>query len=115
METKEFDAAAREFMKDAPWRGNIRELENVIQKILIMEKDRKITRGIMENYVKEEEKFFGGKEDGMLGAANGEKAKKEIELIKEALTESENNKTRAAEALGISRRTLLYRIKEYGI
>jgi transcriptional regulator with PAS, ATPase and Fis domain len=115
MEIKEFDADAREFMKNAPWRGNIRELENVIQKTLIMEKDRKITREIMENYIKEEEKVFGGKEDGMLGAVKGGKAKKEIEMINEALLKSGNNKTKAAEALGVSRRTLLYRIKEYGI
>jgi two-component system response regulator AtoC len=115
MEIKEFDAGAREYMKNAAWRGNIRELENVIQKILIMEKDRKITKEILENYVKEEEKVFEGKTEGMLGAAKGEKAKKEIELIKEALSKSGNNKTKAAEALGISRRTLLYRIKEYGI
>lgn len=115
MEAKEFDAGAREFMKNAAWKGNIRELENVIQKILIMEKDRKITGEMLENYVKEEEKVFEGKEAGMLGAAKGEKAKKEIELIKEALARSGNNKTKAAEELGVSRRTLLYRIKEYGI
>lgn len=51
MEQKEFDADAAEFMKNASWRGNIRELENVIQKILIMEKDRKITKETLENYI----------------------------------------------------------------
>jgi two-component system, NtrC family, response regulator AtoC len=115
MEKKEFDAGAGEFMKNAPWRGNIRELENVIQKILIMEKDKKITSETLENYVKEEDRVFEGKESGMLGAAKGEKEKKEIEMIKDALSKSGNNKTKAAEALGVSRRTLLYRIKEYGI
>jgi len=47
----------------------------------------------------------------------GQKVKKDKEknLIKTELEKVNGNRTKAAEALGVSRRTLLYRIKEYGI
>lgn len=114
MEKKEFDAAAAEHMKNLPWRGNIRELENVVQKITIMEKGPAMGIETLGNYINAEEKagVAGG---GMFWAAKNETAKKEAELIRAALNKTGNNKTKAAEELGISRRTLLYRIKEYNI
>lgn len=42
-------------------------------------------------------------------------ARLERELILAALVETANNRTRAAKLLGIGRRTLLYKLKQYGI
>ena len=39
----------------------------------------------------------------------------ERSLIEQALRESDGNQTRAAQRLGISRDTLRYRLKKYGI
>jgi two-component system, NtrC family, response regulator AtoC len=115
MEKKEFDSAAAEHMKNLPWRGNIRELENVVQKIMIMEKGSAVKKETLDNYIKAEGRVFGIKGGGMFEAAKSESAQKEAELIKAALDKTGGNKTKAAEELGISRRTLLYRIKEYGL
>ena len=111
---KVFDPGAVEKFKNAPWPGNVRELENIVQKVSIMEKDEVITAEMLDNYMRASDKAVaaGGT---MIDAGREEKSKIEREMIKEALVKTGNNKTKAAEELGISRRTLLYRIKEYGI
>ncbi len=114
-EKKVFEEQAIAHMQGLAWKGNVRELENVIQKIIIMEKEKAITKATLENYVKAEDMEYGARDPSMLEAAKGEKSKKEAGLIREALRKTGNNKTKAAEDLGISRRTLLYRIKEYNI
>ena len=110
---KEFDDGAVLKLKAYQWPGNVRELENIIQKISIMEKDGIITAGVLAGYLK-------GAPSGeavatMFEAGREEKARKEMELIRDALTRTQNNKTKASEILGISRRTLLYRLKEYAM
>ena len=47
---KEIDANALALMKEYPWTGNIRELRNVIERLIIMS-DAKITRTDVEKYV----------------------------------------------------------------
>lgn len=112
---KDFDSSAVEFLSSCRWPGNIRQLENVVQKALIMEKDRLIGAAQLSSYVKPDTGGCGSVKEGLLGAAKDEKAKKEMLMIKEALAASGGNRTKAAETLGVSRRTLLYRIKEYGL
>jgi len=115
VDVKTFGPGAIDFIKSCPWKGNIRELENVMQKISIMEQENNITKEMLENYVISEDKRLDAMDGSMLGAAKSEKAKKEVEMIKAALEKTGGNKTQAAKELGISRRTLLYRIKEYDI
>lgn len=112
---KSFEAAAMEKMKNSTWPGNVRELENTVQKISIMEKEEVITAAVLDNYMRKEDKPLCAGEGTLIDAGREEKAKKECEMIKDALIKTANNKTKAAELLGISRRTLLYRIKEYGV
>jgi two-component system response regulator AtoC len=93
------------------WRGNVRELENTIERAVILS-DTEVIEAIE------------GKEQAHLAkgmprtdAVKLRNAWREVEvnLIKTALRESGNNRTQAARLLGISRRALLYKIKEYGI
>ena len=42
---------AREYMMNYPWYGNIRELKNVTEQIAVVEKERTISRAILENYL----------------------------------------------------------------
>ncbi|OPZ62421.1 MAG: acetoacetate metabolism regulatory protein AtoC [Candidatus Aerophobetes bacterium ADurb.Bin490] len=51
----------------------------------------------------------------MFRAGKDKKTEAEVSLIRQALEKTGGNRTKAAEILGVSRRTLLYRIKEYGI
>jgi len=110
---KEFDGAAFARLKSYQWPGNVRELENIIQKVSIMESETLITAEALGAYLKSG--VSGETAATMFEAGREEKAKKEIELIKDALARTQNNKTKASELLGISRRTLLYRLKEYSM
>lgn len=89
------------------WPGNIRELRNLIERAVIICKD-KIT-------LSELPEFLPGQEvpDTQTTTMN----LRNIERIKiiEALEHSGQNRRLAAEILGISRRTLQYRLKDYGI
>ncbi|PKL92031.1 MAG: hypothetical protein CVV21_04600 [Candidatus Goldiibacteriota bacterium HGW-Goldbacteria-1] len=110
---KKFTPEAVEYISECRFSGNIRELENVIQKLLIMEKDAEVTEEIAARYLSKAE----CKTDNslMFRAGKDKKVEAEVSLIRQALEKTEGNRTKAAEILGISRRTLLYRIKEYGI
>jgi transcriptional regulator with PAS, ATPase and Fis domain len=112
---KIFEDSAFAFLESCTFRGNIRELENAVQKIIIMEKENRITEETISKYMEREDAARDSAPATMLSAGKDEKAKREIELIKQALNTTGGNKTKAAEVLGISRRTLLYRIKEYGM
>ncbi|MCE5299313.1 MAG: sigma-54 dependent transcriptional regulator [Spirochaetia bacterium] len=110
---KNFDIDSMEKMRQYPWPGNVRELENVVQKVTIMEKEDTITAAMLDNYLKNT--LYAAAGATMFDTGKEEKCRKEAALIRDALNKTGNNKTKAAELLGVSRRTLLYRIKEYGI
>jgi two-component system response regulator AtoC len=100
------------------WKGNVRELENTIERAIILCDGDTITP---EHIVLTQRSA----EDIMTKSPPLEKtledvAKKalriaETQRITEALRETKGNKTKAAEILHVSYKTLLTKIKEYGI
>ncbi len=99
-------------LKEYDWKGNIRELENVITRAIILTDDNCISEEhiIFGDFDDEEEKIrsFDLKE-------MGEKARRETEtrIINEALKQTEGNKAKAARLLNISYKTLFNKINEY--
>jgi two-component system, NtrC family, response regulator AtoC len=99
--------------------GNVRELENIIERALIYRRGRELSVADFElrSAVIGEEcgnpgisaEKFGGNE------ASGSLKKAENEAILRALQKWNGNRTKAAAKLGISRRTILNKIKKYGI
>ncbi len=92
--------------------GNVRELENIIERAVVIARDRVISIKDLPFEKISPDHFTGHKEGGVL--------KDEIESlertrIEEALDETGNNQTRAAELLGITERTLRYKLKKYGL
>jgi two-component system response regulator AtoC len=111
---KGFDESVIEiFMKNA-WYGNIRELENVIERASILTEKEFISPEVIPDTIKSQDRVFStGTESGF--SIKQAQRKLEIELIQRALKETNGNKTKAAQLLEISLRALMYKLKEYGI
>ncbi|MFQ3573057.1 MAG: sigma-54 dependent transcriptional regulator [Thermodesulfovibrionales bacterium] len=93
-----------------PWYGNVRELKNAIERAVILcDKDT-----IGPEYF---EPTQGGSTDliSLQKVAQNAQRSAEIDRIKEVLNQTNWNKTKAAEQLKISYKTLLNKIKEYNI
>jgi len=88
-----------------PWRGNIRELENTLQRAILLCREEQI--GI-------EHFMFYGEQPAQQPQVQGNIRDMEKELILKTLKEMDGNKTRAAKALGVSVRTIRNKLNEYG-
>lgn len=94
--------------------GNVRELENIIERGVVIARDSVITRNELpfrSNAMSGGEKAAGPEADSLQGAVEA----LEIRMIKDALEGSGANQTRAAGKLGLSERMLRYKLKKYGI
>ena len=101
---KKVSAKAMELLLDYNYPGNIRELENIIERSMIMAKDEII-----------DEKYFNFISKETYIEKKGTLKDVEKELIIKYLIQNNANRTKTAEILGISRRSLQNKIKEYQI
>jgi two-component system NtrC family response regulator len=104
---KGFSSQAIESIVRYSWPGNVRELENRIKRAVIMSEGKKITPEDLEI-----ESTAGGKECLVLKDA---REILEKDLILKAIARNENNLTKAASDLGISRPTLYDLMEKLGI
>ncbi|HKC62215.1 MAG TPA: sigma-54 dependent transcriptional regulator [Pyrinomonadaceae bacterium] len=100
------------------WPGNVRELENAIERACILADSSTLEPddlGLIRND-REPEAFDALDMTGMLSEV-ADRAVRFVERRKilEALRANDGNKTRAAESLGVSYKTLLTKIKDYEI
>ncbi|MBM3163110.1 MAG: sigma-54-dependent Fis family transcriptional regulator [Chlorobi bacterium] len=94
--------------------GNVRELENIVQQSVVLSRASTITTEDLPMRVFE----YRPESSGAKVAEGGFTEKVEAfeqEMITEALRESGQVQTRAAEMLGISERHLRYKLKKYGM
>ncbi len=84
--------------------GNIRELENIMERAMIM---------CTADAIEKEYVYFLDKDS--IEQRNGTLKEMEKEAIKKALIQNQGNRTKTALALGISRRSLQSKLKEYQI
>jgi two-component system response regulator AtoC len=123
-EVQPFSSKLINSFKEYPWPGNIRELENMIKKIVIFGdgntvlkniSDKKLDEGIhpesYENFSpnpKREKKSFNLKDVGKRAAEVAEK-----EIILSTLQETHWNRKQAAKLLRVSYKALLYKVQKY--
>lgn len=99
-----FTERAMEILLRYSWPGNIRELENVVQRCIIMS-DEEIDLEQIPDYIKISEPMPGGDE------VKRSLREVEKEHILKVLASVQNNKTKAAEILQINRKTLREKLK----
>ena len=108
-EVPAFDDHALGMLENYPWPGNIRELENFLERLLIFSKDARIApTAICLDEPGETFPTVSGKLTDVLEET-------EILMIKRALQETGGIKQRAARLLGIKTSTLYYKMDKYGI
>ena len=96
--------SARTALLAYPWPGNIRELQNVIERAVILSSGEIESRHLNLDPL-----------PSPAPHPTGVLQEKERETIGRVLVQVGGNRRRAAQILGISLRTLQYRIKEYGL
>jgi DNA-binding NtrC family response regulator len=109
--------AALDAIRQYHWPGNIRELENALERACILADSAALEpRDLGLTMRDAEQGMADGNWDlsGSLGEA-ADRAVRAVEMVKirQQLAANDGNRTRAAEALGISYKTLLNKIKEY--
>ena len=102
------DESARALLKVARWSGNIRELQNVIEKAVILS-DPPVILSEAKNLTAKDLQIDPA---GSLKSVN--EAEEEA-LVRDAVERSGGNISAAAKALGISRPTLYAKMKKYGL
>ncbi|OGP30007.1 MAG: histidine kinase [Deltaproteobacteria bacterium GWC2_42_11] len=111
---KYIDADAMEALLNYRWHGNVRELENVIERAAILEDGEMITPECLPFMETQDTRRLQTQEVSDFSIKRAEDDI-EKELIKKALNATGGNRTHAAKLLEISHRALLYKIKEYGL
>ncbi|HEY7554339.1 MAG TPA: sigma-54 dependent transcriptional regulator [Candidatus Binatia bacterium] len=104
-----FTREARNALLRYDFPGNVRELENLIERAVVLTRDDVIGRGDMPLTLEESE-AKNDQETRLVAVVEG----LERRMIKDALAQAGGIQTRAAEALGITERALRYKLKKYG-
>jgi two-component system response regulator AtoC len=102
------------------WPGNVRELENVIERAVVLSRGQIITSRELPFGDHEGGEGEEGEPDGDVAKSDSSFFKKSVaqfekDLIMKALRDANGNRSKAAEMLGIYRRLLYAKIKEYGL
>jgi two-component system, NtrC family, response regulator HydG len=110
---KGFSPKAMDLLMRYRWPGNVRELENVIERAVIMSRGQSILVDAFPNSIK-------GANDGHSHSDDEQDSGKSLKamekkMILSTLEEAGGNRTHCARILGISRRTLQLKLKEYGV
>ena len=106
-----FEPTTLHMLREYDWPGNVRELENEIERIVILaDPDRPIPPSRLSDRIRVKEATKDSR-----GPLKEKLASLERELILDALRAHGNNKSRAADALQVSRQTIIAKLKQYGL
>lgn len=102
---------AKAFIKEYEWRGNFRQLKNVLQQAALLAEDKQITKSLLVSLCPSLPKNEEKQENSVTLSLRDH----EILLIKQVLKQTNGNITRAAKQLKIGRNTLYRKMKEYNL
>jgi len=103
--------AAVQMLCSYRWPGNVRELQSAIERSALLSGSNIILPEHLPPAVRKVQEKPPEKTTDTLTTLR----QSELTAIQQALSQTSGNRTRAAKILGISRRTLIYKIKQYGL
>lgn len=108
---KQMSAEAIQICQRFPWPGNVRQLRNTIERLVIMHRGSTIEAADLPDFLRAHD------QSATTVTVRPGMSLAEVEklLIRQTLTHVTDNREAAAKALGISRRTLQYKLKQYGL
>jgi DNA-binding NtrC family response regulator len=112
-EVRGFHETARKALLAYGWPGNVRELENVVERAVALAEEALVQPEDLPQAIRE--RRMTAEDDLSAAVARGLTLDElEREYIKRVLAAESGNKTRAAQRLGLDRKTLYRKLEEYG-
>lgn len=114
---KTFTNGALERLQEYEWRGNVRELYNVVERLLILVEGEDITASDVEQFVRPGGAADGTVQELLTGYDDFTEARDQFEkqFIERKLDEHDWNVSQTAETIGIQRSHLYNKLNKYGI
>jgi len=101
------------------WPGNIRELENEVKRAVVLTSGREIEVEDLSEAIAEEHlavpEADSGKKSGEKQTLKDRVTTLEIQMIRDAMAQTDSDRRRAAKMLGLSHQGLLNKLKRYGL
>lgn len=107
---------AEKILLEYSWPGNIRELKNLIERIVLLHNDTDVIPDLLKSLSKNENgSGYPFLKTLVIPKEGIDLEKVEETLIKKALEAAQNNQSKAARLLNLTRDTLRYRMKKFGM
>jgi DNA-binding NtrC family response regulator len=108
---KQMSAEAMQLCQRFPWPGNVRQLRNVVERLVVTHHGSTVEPADLPDFL------VAHDQNAKTFTVRPGMALAEVEKlhIRQTLTHVTDNREEAAKALGISRRTLQYKLKQYGL
>ncbi|MEG1410310.1 MAG: sigma 54-interacting transcriptional regulator [Terrisporobacter sp.] len=113
-ESIEISKEALVILQKYNWQGNIRELRNTVESLIVLSKNNMIEKENIPQFILDKCDISTNENEHSLDL-NIETEKFETKIIKKALQMSDGNKSKAAKILNVPRTTLYYKIEQYNI
>jgi len=115
--SRRFDEDALSVFESSPWRGNVRQLQNFVERLVVLSEHPRISRAEVVSELAREEAPLSDESTNDMSVIELDAAVRAAErrALEKALKKAEGNRVLAARLLGVSRRTLFYKLRIHGI
>jgi DNA-binding NtrC family response regulator len=114
-----FSQEALKILTAYQWPGNVRELENEVKRAVVLAPKSEIRPEDLSESVREEQLAIteeaAGKSSGEKQSLKDRVTTLEIQMIRDAMAQTEGDRRRAAKILGLSHQGLINKLKRYGL